>query len=277
MNFYSFRYVIKIGNVIVYTGRFGVNTVICKDAVFDPNVGSNVYDNVRIVFITHGHADHFGDAYKIDAKIVAPRLESNMIEDPKINWRGLFNWALLPEKLVTPYFIGNGVNVDDYAENYSFSIPLPGHTYAHTGYIVENVLIAGDSVYPVEYWDEFGVLYYTDPDLAIDSLNKILKLDWDYLIPGHGDVFDRDDGTKLVRENIRRIEQIDKTILSIIDRGGLTESEILSEVVGIFGAKNEKAVLNVLKPAVSGHLSSLYRRGHIDLRLEGNRLVFYRL
>jgi len=138
-------------------------------------------------------------------------------------------------------------------------------------------LIAGDSVYPVEYWDEFGILYYTDPDLAVDSLNKILKLDWDYLIPGHGDVLGRDDGTKLVRENIRRIEHIDKTILSIIGGDGLTESEILSEVVGIFGAKNEKAVLNVLKPAVSGHLSSLYRKGYINVRLEGNRFVFYRL
>ena len=75
-----------------------------------PNVGSNVYHDVKTVFITHGHADHFGDAHYINAKIVAPKFEANMVENPKINWRGLFNWALLPENLVTPYFIGNTEN-----------------------------------------------------------------------------------------------------------------------------------------------------------------------
>ncbi len=265
---------IKLEDVVVYSGRFNVNTVIWKDSVFDPSVGSNVYHNVKKVFITHGHADHFSDAHKLDAKVVAPKLEANMIENPEINWRGHFNWAILPKDLVTPYFIGNGVKVDDFAENYPFSIPLPGHTYAHTGYLIENVLIAGDCIYPIDYWEKFGVLYYTDPDALIESLNRIVKLDWDYLIPGHGDVLCRDEGIKLARRNIRRITKVDETILSVVD--GNTECEILAEVVRIYGAENVKAVFNVLKPVVSGHLSSLYRRKLITVEMDERKGVVFK-
>lgn len=198
-----------------------------------------------------------------------------MIENPEINWRGHFNWALLPEDLVTPYFLGEGIRVNEFSENYHFSVPLPGHTHAHTGYLIEDTLIAGDSVYPVEYWKKLGILYYTDPDCAIESLKKILELEWDYLVPGHGDVLSRDEGMKLVRENIRSIESVDSTILSVIDEE-VTESEILARASKIFGSENVKAALNILKPSVSGHISSLYRRGLIEVELNDRGITFCR-
>lgn len=79
---------IDLGELKVYTGRFKVNTVICGDMAFDSSAGVNIYDKVKTVFLTHGHADHFGGAKGISARIVAPRLESNIIENPEINWRG---------------------------------------------------------------------------------------------------------------------------------------------------------------------------------------------
>ncbi len=266
---------LKIENFTIFKGKFGVNTVLWKNAVFDPNVGRDVYNGVKEVFITHGHADHFGDAHLIKAKVVAPKLESNMVEDPTINWRGLFNWAFLPEDLVTPYFRGRGVRVDDYAENYPFCIPLPGHTYAHVGYLVENALIAGDSVYPVEYWREFGILYYTDPEMMIESLYRMLKLDWDYLIPGHGEVFDRREGVKVIRENIRMIEEMDRMILSLIPEEGIREDELVSEMAKLMKVKNVKSII-VLRPPISGHLSCLYRRGLIKAEEKEGYVVWRR-
>jgi len=57
----------------------------------------------------------------------------------------------------------------------------------------------------------------------------------------------------------------------------MTESEILAEVIRIYGAENVKAVLNILKPVISGHLSSFYRRGLITVELDEKRgLVFKR-
>ena len=137
------------------------------------------------------------------------------------------------------------------------------------------MLIAGDSIYPIEYWDRFGVLYYTDPDLAINSLRKITKLDWDYIVPGHGDVLGRDEGIKLAKQNIKRIEEVGKKILSIIG-DGLTECEILVEIIRIYGAENVKAVLNILKPVVSGYLSSFYRKKLITVELDEKRGIVFR-
>ena len=267
---------LELENFTIYRGRFGVNTVLWGDAVFDPNVGRNVYDGVRRVFITHGHADHFGDAYAIGGKVIAPKLESNMIEDPTINWRGLFSWAFLPGDLVTPYFHGVGVVVDDFAENYDFCISLPGHTYAHVGYLVEGVLIAGDSVYPVEYWEEFGILYYTDPDMVLESLYRMLDLDWDYLVPGHGEVFDRREGRKVIRENIRMIESIDRMVYSVIPAEGIREEDVVAEVARIAKVRNLKSIV-VLKPPVNGHLSSLYRRGLITAEARDGYVIWRRV
>ncbi len=266
---------LELENFTIYKGRFGVNTVLWKDCVFDPNVGKNVYDGVRRVFITHGHADHFGDAHAIGGRVIAPKLESNMIEDPTVNWRGLFGWAFLPGDYVTPYFHGKGVRVDEFSENYDFCIPLPGHTYAHVGYLVEGVLIAGDSVYPTEYWREFGILYYTDPDMMLESLYRMLDLDWDYLVPGHGRVMDRREGRREIRENIRMVEEIDRTILSMIPEEGISECDLLAEVARFAKVRNVKSLI-VLKPPLNGHLSSLYRRGLISLEERDGVLVWKR-
>ncbi len=268
---------LKIEKFMIYKGRFGVNTVVWGDAVFDPNVGKDIYKNVRTVFITHGHADHFADAHMLRdrAKIVAPKLEANMIENPTINWRGLFSWAFLPEDMVTPYFRGRGVIVNEFAEDYPFYVPLPGHTYAHVGYLIENALIAGDSVYPVEYWQEFGILYYTDPDLVIESLYRMLKLDWDYLIPGHGEIFERRDGLKVIRENIRIIEDIDRMIYSMIPKEGIREDDLIAEVARVAKVRNLKSVI-VLKPPIKGHLSSLYRRGLVVAEERNGYIVWKR-
>ncbi len=256
--------ILRLEGFKVYRGRFGVNTVLWKDKVFDPNVGRNVYEGIREVYITHGHADHFGDAHTLSGRaiVVAPKLECNMIEDPTVNWRGLFSWAILPEDMVTPYFRGKGVKVDDYSENYEFCIPLPGHTYSHVGYLIENVLIAGDSVYPVGYWKKFGILYYTDPDMVVESLYRMLKMDWDYLIPGHGEVFDREEGRRVIRKNIRMVEDVDRLVYSLIPVDGIREGELIADVAKAVGAEGVRSVI-VLNPPVKGHLSSLYRRGLI--------------
>ena len=268
---------LKLEKITIYKGRFGINTALWNDAVFDPNVGKNVYEEVKTVFITHGHADHFADAYMLKdrAKIIAPKLESNMIEDPTINWRGLFSWAFLPGEMVTPYFHGRGVEVDDFAENHPFCVPLPGHTYAHVGYLVENVLIAGDAVYPPEYWQEFGILYYTDPDLMIESLYRMLKLDWDYLIPGHGRIFDRDEGIGVIRYNIRTVEEIDRMIYSTIPEKGIREDDLIAEIAQLMKVRNLRSVI-VLKPPIKGHLSSLYRRGLVSAEEREGYIIWKR-
>jgi len=246
----------------VYRGRFDVNTTIFEDIAVDPNVGRNVYSGVKRVLVTHGHADHFGDAValKANAKVFAPKHEVPMVENPEINWRGLFSWAVLPEEAVTPYFRCIGVEVDGFAENTGLCVPLPGHTPAHVGYLLDNVLVAGDAVHTPEYWERFGILYYVDPDLTLTSLHRILNMDWDYLVPGHGCVFERKDAEKVVKFNAKKIEKVDKTVFEAIPEDGVRLADLISDVAREVGVKGEKALF-VIMPALKGHVSSLCRRG----------------
>ncbi len=259
----------------VYRGKFDVNTTIFYKIgiAIDPNVGKDVYDGVKDVLVTHGHADHFGDALFLEGRvrIIAPRHETPLIENPEINWRGMYSWAKLPEEVVTPYFLGRGVKVDVFTEDARESswraVKMPGHTPSHTAYLVNSVLVVSDAVHSPEYWEKFGILYYVDPDRMGESLLKAKKLDWDYVIPGHGEVFDGREGKKVIDVNLRMLEKIDREIYEIIKEGeeeGVEEVDVFAKLARRYGFKGVKAVL-VVMPPVRGHLTSMCERGVLEL------------
>ncbi len=250
----------------VYKGKFDVNTVIFdKGLATDPNVGKNIYSGVKEILITHGHADHFGDALFLEGRvrILAPRHETPLIENPEINWRGMYSWAKLPEKVVTPYFLGRGVKVHEFSDGLKEAVPMPGHTPSHTAYLIDSVLVASDAVHCPDYWDKFGILYYVDPVRMAESLIKIKKEDWDFLIPGHGDVFDRKEGLKVIDFNLRMLKKRDREIFELID-DGIAEVEIMAALARKYGFRGVKAVL-VVMPPVRGHLTSMCERGILEL------------
>ncbi len=264
----------------VYSGKFDVNTTVFDSGiVVDPNVGVDVYQKAKVVLITHGHADHFGDAAFLrnkGAKIFAPRHEMPFVENPELNWRGMYSWARLPEKVVTPYFLGRGVKVDEFSENLKINgvkaLKMPGHTPNHTAYLIDSVLVASDAVHSPDYWERFGILYYVDPNKMAISLMEMEKIDWDYLIPGHGEVFDRKEGIKVIKYNIRMLERIEKEILEIIGER-VAEQEIFSTLALKYGFKGAKARI-VLMPPVRGHLTDLCEKGVVEMYEEKGIIYF---
>ncbi len=275
----------ELRDLKVYPGKFNVNTVIRKGLAVDPHIGAlepYAENHVREVLVTHGHADHFGDAAKLKraagVKVYAPRLEACMVEDPTINWRGLFGWALPPGSIVTPYFHGEGVGVDEFSENLGSHVSLPGHTYAHTGYLLEDlgVMVAGDAVYPEELWKRYGVLYHVDPDLMIQSLEELKKLSWDYLVPGHGRVLERWEALRTIEANIEALRSFNKVVYeNIPSDDGITECELVARIMRILGMNGPRSVTTI-GPAVRGHLVSLHRRGLVEVYEENGYLLWRR-
>ncbi len=290
----------ECGEFKVYVGRFDVNTTIFyrHGIATDPNTGKDVYDGVKSVLITHGHADHFGDALFLEdrVRIVAPKHETPLVENPEINWRGMYSWAKLPEEVVTPYFLGRGVRVDIFSEEIGKlgeaektgdvavsvkPVKMPGHTPSHTAYLVDSTFVVSDAVHSPEYWEKFGILYYVDPDKMGESLIKAKEFDWDYIIPGHGEIFDKKEGKKVLNINLKMLGKIDREIYDIVKEGGeegIEEVEIFAILARRYGFRGVKAVL-VVMPPVRGHLTSMCERGilelfevdgRIKLRVKGN-------
>jgi len=268
-------------NFIVYSGRFEVNTTIFKKLgiVIDPNVGKNVYENVNQVLITHGHADHFGDAFmlKNKAKILAPRSELPFVENPEINWRGMYSWAKLPEKVVTPYFLGRGVKVDYFSDEMEISIKMPGHTPGHTAYLIDSIFVVGDAIHSPKCWEKFGILYYVDPRLMAESINAVKDLDWDVLVLGHCDIIDnKKEGIKIMKYNLKMLEKVDREIYEFVkEREEVAECEIFSHFAKKYNFKGIRANL-VIMPPIRGHLSDLCERGALDM-FEKDGIIMFRV
>ncbi len=270
-------------SVKIYKGKFDVNTAVFKNGIAaDPNVGENVYEGVKKILITHGHADHFGDALFLEGKvkILAPRHETPLVENPEINWRGMYSWAKLPEDIVTPYFLGRGVRVDEFSDslegvNGIKTVPTHGHTPSHKSYLIDDVFVAGDSVHCPSYWEKFGILYYVDPDRMMESLKVIKREDWDLLVPGHGDVFERGEGLKVIDKNIKMLREKDREIYEIVRENGddgVEEMEVIAELARKYGFKGVKAVL-VVMPPVRGHISSMCERRLLELFERGGKIA----
>lgn len=109
----------------------------------------------------------------------------------------------------------------------------------------------------------------------IESLYRMLKLDWDYLIPGHGRIFDRDEGIGVIRYNIRTVEEIDRMIYSTIPEKGIREDDLIAEIAQLMKVRNLRSVI-VLKPPIKGYLSSLYRRGLVSAEEREGYIIWKR-
>lgn len=92
------------------------NTGWHEEVLIDPGIDEAAYiaSSATTVVVTHGHADHFSTAAAIrraGARVVAPREEATLIENPEVNIRGMFSWAKPSDEMVTKLFRGEGCPV----------------------------------------------------------------------------------------------------------------------------------------------------------------------
>ena len=182
--------------------------------------------------ITHGHADHFAcGAYlrKRGATVVAARDDAALVENPDINIRGMFSWAKPGDILVSKLFKGIPCRVDALVEKWrdprAKPVSLPGHTLGHTGFLTaDKVLFTGDALYLEALWARHPLPYAIDPDMVATSLESLRAVDFDWLVPGHGTLVDRETAEKDIAFHLEQIEDIEASILEMLlkpqdDRG----------------------------------------------------------
>lgn len=190
--------------------------------------------DIRVILITHGHADHFSSASalrKNGAMVVASRDEVSLIENPEINIRGMFSWAKPSDEMVTRLFRGEGSRVDGYVDSWHDSgisvIPLPGHTMGHCGFLTaDRVFFTGDALYIKELWERHPIPYAIDVSLVKSSLELINTLDFDILVPGHGHPVTKAESVSDIEHHISRIETIESYLLEFLDKPRTTEQAI---------------------------------------------------
>jgi len=148
----------------------------------------------RTVLLTHAHLDHIAGLAKLKEKY--PNIKVVVSEEERAAVEG--KEYLLPKgikgfffRLGMP-FMYKSVNVDEtLKEEYEqFKvIKAPGHTKGSVCFLLDKLLFCGDLIVNTEKGldippEEFNF----DRNQLIESIKKISELDFNSLLPGHGEV-----------------------------------------------------------------------------------------
>ena len=148
---------------------------------------------IKAVFITHGHFDHIKNIEEYDKLNIPIYVNKNILdflEDEYKNASFLFNQPCT-------YNIRNIKFVEDNEEieieNYIIKcLHTPGHSIDSMCYLFNNeTLFSGDTVFSVAIGRDD--LPTGNTNELIQSLNKILNLDYKKLYTGHGRPSDKDE------------------------------------------------------------------------------------
>lgn len=260
------------------------NALVWRNIVFDPSVEANRLVSYRIdmVYITHGHCDHFRLAAALreaGAKVVASRLEAFFIESPDVHVRAMFSWASLPAQMVTRFFQGPPCIVDTFVEDLPTQpvqpVALPGHSIDHHGFMLPNrILVAGDALWPQALWERTPLPYAVDIDQVRTSLNTIASLDFAWLVPGHGPVLSHEEAERSIQYHREQLDALDAMFLDILRTPMNVEdiAEALSSRLGLIDRMNRYWLTIVV---VKAFLCSLNMRKLVSYTYDKYRVIWF--
>jgi glyoxylase-like metal-dependent hydrolase (beta-lactamase superfamily II) len=150
-------------------------------------------DQVDVVLISHMHPDHINGALTPEGHAMFPNAELVVPDVDYAFWHNDANLSRAPDEM-KPFFLGARKVAETYAnrlrrvsgENEIIdsirSVPLPGHTPGHTGFILESdgegLFIWADLVHIAAYQlarPEWGLTFDTDPHMAAVTRRRALE------------------------------------------------------------------------------------------------------
>lgn len=168
-------------------------------------------EDVRAIVLTHGHPDHVGYAervrdehgvpvsvHELDAALARGEVPNPSSGLGRVRWRsmlGFLLWgmrrgALRTRALTDVSTFGSGATLD--VPGALQVISTPGHTPGNTALLAAgaSALFAGDtlSTYLVTNGatGPHVAAFSADPEEALASLDRIVTVEADWLLPGHG-------------------------------------------------------------------------------------------
>lgn len=260
-------------------------TLIYEDSdtvyIVDPGHGSKRAKQLRkileklgkpaVFLITHYHSDHLealSHNIGVPFKITATYMDSPGIEYP-VYRIGMTFGAPLESWEDAMLYKAPALRVDEKIKCGDSvgpleTIHLPGHTPGQIGVLTpDNVLYVADAVFGERVLENYLAPYHRDPCTALESLHRLLDVDFDILVPGHGPVLERAEAEKLIQLNIRVLEDFQAKLFEY-SASGSTYQAILEKVMD--GRSPESPGLYMLvEQAVRGGLTCLAGRGKLTL------------
>ncbi|MBV7327014.1 MBL fold metallo-hydrolase [Chloroflexi bacterium TSY] len=159
--------------------------------------------DLRLIFITHAHIDHYGGASKIRAETGAPIAVHHLDADALAKGETrLGSIRLLPRRitdLILPtiersarirpteadILVEDGNRLDEYGLD-AYVIHLPGHTPGSAGVIVENQLAFVSDLISTVGGPHLQRAYADNWEQLTESVNRLKEVSSEIIYTGHG-------------------------------------------------------------------------------------------
>jgi glyoxylase-like metal-dependent hydrolase (beta-lactamase superfamily II) len=177
--------------------------------------------SVNAVFLTHYHEDHSGGAYlfkeKFDVDVFAPEKSLEILANPPgIPAYRQVVWG--QPKPVRAMPLKAEMEIDNLVVK---TFDIPGHSFDHVSFLIGHCLFLGDLVTNP---NSIIIMREEDSIKVINSLSKVLELDFERAYGGHG-VWEKAD-VKITLDNMLRL----KKTVEALWRMGLNAEQIVEKI-----------------------------------------------
>jgi hydroxyacylglutathione hydrolase len=225
---------------------------------------------VSLITNTHVHGDHVGCNKALKdicrAKLAVHELDAKYIENPDDFLKDTFRHVPPPEDYVkeakswkdnVDIFLKDGDRIEMGGATLEV-VHTPGHTQGSICLYDQErkILFSGDALQgTTAFVKEFGPVtgLYTDLDAYIHSIQRLLTLDVDMILPGHPDLIKNSDVRRELENCLERVSYINDKIVQNLQKTEMTLQK-LTETLGI-------PVDEWNLTSIESHLKSLLNKG----------------
>ncbi|MBH0228817.1 MBL fold metallo-hydrolase [Halobacillus yeomjeoni] len=240
------------------------------------------------LFITHAHADHYGgasyiqDSYSVHT--MAPPFEEAILRNPMLEPLYLFGGNDPVEELDNKFLRGEAIHIDEVIEEGKVSIGsmeaevfvLPGHSYQQAALMINGILYAGDSYFSNETLTKHKIPFITDVAKTLNSLNRLLSMDYEGAVPGHG-VFESDP-TETINQNITYHTSLMDWLEDYLSNysEGVSHEQVVSDMCQAYNVQASGLGHWLLyRTAVTAYLLGLKKDQHVYDKIADFRWTFF--
>lgn len=277
----------NVGVVVAEDGR----AVLIDTGLNDGNarkvlraVREELNADVRAIFTTHGHGDHFGaNAFVVqrtNARVFAPDVDEMVLRHPLMQTVLLFGGADPVDTIRTRFLLVDDSPVDGIIEPGQQTlegvdldaVSLAGHSMNQLGFVIEGVFFCADVVFPEATLEKYRIPYLYGLTEHLDALDYALTVDCTAVVPGHGPVETSISGP--VEQNRAVIDRVVTALLNVLDRPKTGDQACQDLFRALDVPVTDEGAYFLLRPTISAYLSHLQRVGQVAPEVTDKTVVW---